>query len=155
MSLFKILVITVLTLNLLLIPLYILIEYLPVAQGKLLYTVFYLMSYSGVISLIFFVCIVSTRIRSSFQGTRLMLGSRHLHEGTIGIVFVLIGVIWNIWHFFDENFYFPYNQYATIGWWLAVGGLVFIVLGAILIGRDWEDVKNFRFFNPEEEKKEN
>jgi len=84
-----------------------------------------------------------------------MLGSRHLHEGTIGIVFVLIGVIWNIWHFFDENFYFPYNQYATIGWWLAVGGLVFIVLGAILIGRDWEDVKNFRFFNPEEEKKEN
>jgi membrane associated rhomboid family serine protease len=84
-----------------------------------------------------------------------MIGNRHLHEGTIGTVFVVIGVIWNIWHFFDENFYFPFTKYATIGWWLAVGGMVFIALGAILIGRDWEDVKNFRFFNTEDEKKEN
>ena len=36
-------------------------------------------------------------------------------------------------------------------WWLAVGGLVWIIIGAILIGRDWEDIKNGQFFNTEEE----
>jgi len=154
MNLFKILVITVLTLNLLLIPFYLIMDYLNVFHEGLLYTLFLIVSYSGVISLIFFVCIVSTRIRSGFQGTRLMIGNRHLHEGTIGIVFVIIGVIWNIWHFFDKNFWFPYTENATTGWWLAVGGLVFIVLGAILIGRDWEDIKNFRFFNTEDEANE-
>ena len=152
MNLFKILAITVLTLNILLIPFYVILDYYDPFHIGLLYTVFLILSYSGVISLIFFVCISTTRIRSGFQGTRLMIGNRHLHEGTIGIVFVLTGVIWNLWHFFDENFWFPYEDYATTGWWLAVAGLVFIVLGAILIGRDWEDIKNFRFFIKEDEK---
>jgi hypothetical protein len=155
MNLFKILAITVLTLNILLIPIYLFIYYNGIPHTGLLYTAYLIVSYSGVISLIFFVCISAARIRSGFQGTRLMIGNRHLHEGTIGIIFVIIGVIWNIWHFFDENFWFPYRQYATAGWWLAVGGLIFVVLGAILIGRDGEDIKNFRFFNKDDEKPAN
>ncbi|MDD1777262.1 MAG: hypothetical protein LUQ65_03765 [Candidatus Helarchaeota archaeon] len=155
MNLFKILAITVLALNLSLIPIYLFIYYNGIPHYGLLWTAYLIASYGGVISLIFFVCITATRIRSGFQGTRLMIGNRHLHEGTIGIIFVLTGVIWNLWHFFDENFYFPYREYATVGWWLAVSGLVFIVLGAILIGRDWEDIKSFRFFNKEDEKPAN
>jgi hypothetical protein len=155
MILFKILAITVLTLNILLIPFYIILDYYDPFHIGLLYPAFLILSYSGVISLIFFVCISATRIRSGFQGTRLMIGNRHLHEGTIGIIFVITGVIWNIWHFFDENFFFNTGKCATAGWWLAVGGLVFIVLGAILIGRDWDDIKSFRFFNKDDEKPEN
>lgn len=152
MNLFKILAITALALNISLIPIYLYIYYNNLPQGGLLWTTYLIMCYAGVISLVFFTCIAIARIRSGFQGTRLMIGNRHLHEGTIGIVFVIIGVIWNIWHFFDVNFYFPDHQYATVGWWLAVGGIIFIVIGAILIGRDWEDIKNFRFFNNEDEK---
>ena len=154
MNLFKILAISVLTLNILLIPIYIIMKYNNLPQFGLFYTFFLIISYSAVISLILFVGIATTRIRSGFQGTRLMIGNRHLHEGTIGIVFVIIGVIWNFWHFFDEKFFFNTGEYATVGWWLAVGGLVFIVLGAILMGRDWEDIKNFRFFNKDDEKPE-
>jgi len=152
MNLFKILTITVITLNILLIPYYLLWYYWIIPHTNLIYTLYLIISYSGVISLIFFACVAITRIRSGFQGTRLMIGNRHLHEGTIGIVFVIIGVIWNIWHFFDEKFFFDEGEYATMGWWLAVGGLVFIVIGAILVGRDWEDIRNFRFFNKEDEK---
>ena len=80
-----------------------------------------------------------------------MIGNRHLHEGTIGIVLVIVGVVWNLWHYFDTSFYFPYSSYATVGWWLAVGGILWIVIGAVLIGRDWEDIKKGQFFNKEDE----
>lgn len=152
MNLFKILTITVLTFNILLLPYYLLWYYEIIPKTTVVYTLYSIASLIGVISLVFFVCIAATRIRSGFQGTRLMIGNRHLHEGTIGIVFVIIGVIWNLWHFLDQNLWFPGGKWATIGWWFAVGGLIFIVLGAILIGRDWEDIKNFRFFNKEDEK---
>ncbi|NVM53235.1 MAG: hypothetical protein HWN66_05990 [Candidatus Helarchaeota archaeon] len=151
--LFKISTISTIILNVLLIPMYIILYWMedtidPI-YSTLIDAVFYIMSYAAVISLVFFMCLVAVRIRSGFKGTRLMIGNRHLHEGTIGIVFVIIGVVWNIWHYYDEAFQFGFGY--TVGWYLAIGGLLWIILGAILIGRDWEDIKNGRFFNKEEE----
>ncbi|MHA1650446.1 MAG: hypothetical protein ACTSYB_09635 [Candidatus Helarchaeota archaeon] len=151
MKLFKVFAFLALGLNCSLIPFYIVLDYLNVSYTSPLYLFFLITSYTGVISLIFFVCLSAVHIRSGFKGTRLMVGNRHLHEGTIGIVLVINGVIWNIWHYFDASFHFPYGAYATVGWWLAVGGLILIMIGAILIGRDWEDIKHGRFFNKEEE----
>ena len=111
-------------------------------------SIYHIISYAAVISLVFFTCLAAVRIRSGYKGTRLMIGNRHLHEGTIGIVLVFVGVIWNIWHYFDESFKTGINY--TTGWWLAIGGLIWIIIGAILIGRDWEDVKKGKFFNKEE-----
>ena len=149
MKLFTISAITTIILNSSIIPFYIIIS--TMSSSPLFECLFLITSYAAVISLILFVCIAIPRIRSGFQGTRLMIGNRHLHEGTIGIVFVFTGVVWNIWHYFDASFYFPWGGYATIGWWLAVGGLIWIIIGAILIGRDWEDIKNGKFFNKEDE----
>ncbi|HUX99858.1 MAG TPA: hypothetical protein VMV49_09910 [Candidatus Deferrimicrobium sp.] len=148
MNIFKISVISTITLMSLIIPFYIMKDSI---SSIFLDQIFLIVSYAAVMSLILFVCIAITHIRGGFQGTRLMIGNRHLHEGTIGIVFVFTGVVWNIWHYFDASFFFPFSKYATVGWWLAVGGLVWIIIGAILIGRDWEDIKNGQFFNTEEE----
>jgi len=118
-------------------------------QRFLIETLFHVMSYAAVISLVLFVSLAAVRLRSGYKGTRLMIGNRHLHEGTIGIVLVFIGVIWNLWHYFDTNF--QEGILYTVGWWLAVGGLFWIIIGAVLIGRDWEDIKKGRFFNKEDE----
>ncbi|TFG05057.1 MAG: hypothetical protein EU536_03140 [Promethearchaeota archaeon] len=154
MWLFKITTLCTISLNGLLVPWYIISNYLdtidPLNAG-LRHMIFLIMSYAAVISLGFFACLAAVRIRSGYKGTRLMIGTRHLHEGTIGIGLVLIGIVWNIWHFFDPNFHFPWGKFATIGWYLAVGGLIWIVIGAVLIGRDWEDVKHGKFFNQEDD----
>ncbi|MHA1266499.1 MAG: hypothetical protein ACTSRS_14790 [Candidatus Helarchaeota archaeon] len=157
MWLFKITTISTIVLNGLLIPFYILKRYLDILDPvNAIYreTTFLIISYAAVISLVFFVCLAAVRIRSGFKGTRLMIGNRHLHEGTIGIGLVLIGVVWNIWHYFDESFYFPFGKFATVGWWLSIGGLIWIIIGAVLIGRDWEDIKKGKFFNKENEDKQ-
>ena len=152
MTLFKLSVFTALILNGLLIPMYIVFYYMQkyiivfdFFQRFLIETLFHIMSYAAVISLVIFISLAAVRIRSGYKGTRLMIGNRHLHEGTIGIVLVFIGVIWNLWHYFDINFHY------TIGWWLAVGGILWIIIGAVLIGRDWEDIKKGQFFNKEDE----
>jgi len=150
MLLFKISAICTIILNVILIPLYIMKMYFIYNNNNPIYNgILYLLSYAAVISAIFFTCISAVRIRSGFKGTRLVLGNRHLHEGTIGIVFVFIGVVWNIWHWFDTGFL--YGIYFMVGWVLSVVGLVWIIIGAILIGRDWEDIKKGHFFNKEEE----
>ncbi|NVM29684.1 MAG: hypothetical protein HWN65_12650 [Candidatus Helarchaeota archaeon] len=151
MWLFKISTISAIVLNGLLIPFYVILYYYLRFADPLLFVqlrpVFYITSYAAVISLIFFICLAAVRIRSGYKGTRLMIGNRHLHEGTIGFVFVFIGTIWNMWHYFDTSFQIV--NY-TLGWYLAIGGLVWIVIGAIFIGRDWEDIKKGKFFNKEE-----
>ena len=156
MTLFKLSIISALILNGLLIPMYIVFYYMQnymivfdQFQRFLIETLFHVMSYAAVISLVLFVSLAAVRLRSGYKGTRLMIGNRHLHEGTIGIVLVFIGVIWNLWHYFDTNF--QEGILYTVGWWLAVGGLFWIIIGAVLIGRDWEDIKKGRFFNKEDE----
>lgn len=149
MVLFKLTTISTIVLNGMLIPIYILRSFFSSMEG--FYEIFHIISYAGVISLILFMCLVAVRIRSGYKGTRLMIGNRHLHEGTIGIVLVIVGVVWNIWHYFDTSFYFPSGDYATVGWWLAIGGILWIIIGAVLIGRDWEDIKKGKFFNKEDD----
>jgi uncharacterized membrane protein len=151
MNWFKISTFVALGLNCSIIPFYIILNYVDYSLYDLIYTIFEITTYAAIISLALFVCLSVVRIRGGFKGTRLMIGNRHLHEGTIGIVFVVMGVIWNIWHYFDPNFYFPYSPYPRVGLWLAIGGLVWIIIGAIFIGRDWEDIKKGHFFNKETE----
>ncbi len=148
MWLFKIATLSTIITNGLLIPLYIMVYEMDLFPHDY---IMYFMTYAAVISLALFTCLVAVQIRSGFQGTRLMIGNRHLHEGTIGFVFVFIGVVWNIWHIFDSRFYYPYSEFYLIGWYLAVGGILWIIVGAIFIGRDWEDVKKGRFFDKEDE----
>ena len=148
MNLFKIVTIAVIAFNILLIPIYLIMLSRGFPWLDWSWTFYYIICYAGAVSLIILTCFLAVRIRSGFTGTQLRIGKRHLHEGTVGIVFVLIGVIWNLWHWFDQAFQAGF--FYTIGWWLSVGGLVWIVLGAILIGRDWEDIKRGRFFNKEE-----
>ncbi len=148
MSLFKIITIAVIVFNVLIIPVYLLTRVYGFSVGDTLWKFLYLTSYAGALSLIVMVAFLAVRIRSSFKGTQLRIGKRHLHEGTIGIVFIIVGVNWNIWHWFDPLF--AYGTYYMFGWVLSMGGLVWIVIGAVFIGRDWDDVKNGRFFNKEE-----
>ncbi|MHA1279665.1 MAG: hypothetical protein ACTSQI_22305 [Candidatus Helarchaeota archaeon] len=145
MVLFKISTLSTIGLNTILIPLYIIREY--AIKTNLMYAIFLIMCYVAAIMTVFFACLSAVRIRSGFKGKQLRIGKRHLHEGTIGIVLVFIGVTWNVWHWFDPAF--SYGFYFMVGWIFSVGGLVWIVIGAVLIGRDWEDVRNGRFFNKE------
>ncbi len=156
MTLFKLSVFSALILNGLLIPMYIVFYYMTdysflfdFFELFLIDTIFHIVSYGAVISLVLLVSLTAVRIRSGYKGTRLMIGNRHLHEGTIGIVLVFIGVVWNLWHYFDMSFQSGIN--FTVGWWLAVGGLFWIIIGAVLIGRDWEDIRKGHFFNKEDE----
>ncbi|MFX1296048.1 MAG: hypothetical protein ACFFD2_14510 [Promethearchaeota archaeon] len=149
MNLLKITTIIIIVFNVSIIPLYLIMNYIGFYVGNLLWTFLYLVSYVGAVSIIILVCFLAVRIRSGFKGTRLMIGNRHLHEGTIGISMVLIGIIWNIWHWFDPLFHT--GNYYMFGWIISIGGLIWIVIGAVLIGRDWEDIKKGRFFNKEEE----
>jgi len=65
--------------------------------------------------------------------------NRRVHESLIGIIWVLIAAILILYgDYFDE-----------------VLGMLYLVFGAFLIGRDYQDVKQLKFIRDLKEKKEN
>ena len=72
---------------------------------------------------------LADKLVSDQKGGRIIFLGLHIHEGFIGLLFVVNGLLMII---------FPYNLFDT------VAGIFFICMGAFLVGRDAEDVRNFQ-----------
>ena len=72
---------------------------------------------------------LADKLVSDQKGGRIIFLGLHIHEGFIGLLFIVNALLMII---------FPYNLFDT------VAGILFMGMGAFLVGRDAEDVRNFQ-----------
>ena len=72
---------------------------------------------------------VADKLVSDQKGGKIIVLGYHIHEGFIGIIFI-VNALWMI--------IFQYNLFDT------VAGIMFLGMGSFLVGRDAEDVRNFK-----------
>ncbi|NHI93627.1 MAG: hypothetical protein EAX96_14160 [Candidatus Lokiarchaeota archaeon] len=72
---------------------------------------------------------VADKLVSDQKGGKFILLGLHIHENFMGMIFMVNGIIFIL---------FAYNLFDT------VAGIMFLSVGAFLVGRDAEDVRNFQ-----------
>ncbi len=72
---------------------------------------------------------VADKLVSDQKGGKIIFLGYHIHENFIGLIFMINALLMII---------FPYNLFDT------VSGILFMVMGAFLVGRDAEDVRNYQ-----------
>ena len=72
---------------------------------------------------------VADKLVSDHKGGKFIVFGLHIHENFMGMFFIVNGIIFII---------FSYNLFDIIA------GILFLSMGAFLIGRDAEDVRNFK-----------
>ena len=83
---------------------------------------------------------VADKLVSDQKGGKVIILGYHIHECFMGLVFVTNAMLMII---------FPYNLFDT------VAGILFLAMGAFLVGRDAEDVRNFKIIvNVKKEKQD-
>ena len=70
---------------------------------------------------------VADKLVSDQKGGKIIIFGLHIHEGFIGLIFIVNALLMII---------FPYNLFDI------VAGILFMGMGAFLVGRDAEDIRN-------------